>query len=122
LRVRRRPMGHTESVERIRRADAHADAVTLEVEGELDVATGETLKRAVHGVLEQGAANVRIDLSPTTFIDSGGLAALIAAAREVRDRRGDVHVACPKGSEARVFIDLSGVGSLLGLTEAPPRP
>ena len=102
-------MRHTRSVE----------AITLEVDGELDMVAGETLKRAVHGVLEQGAEKVRIDLTPTTFVDSAGLAALIAAAREVRERRGEVHVACPHGSEARVFIDLSGVGSLLGLTASP---
>jgi anti-sigma B factor antagonist len=92
------------------------EAITLEVDGELDVVSGETLKRAVHGVLEQGAEKVRIDLTQTTFLDSAGLAALVAAAREVRDRRGEVEVACPKGSEARVVIDLAGMGSLLGLT------
>jgi anti-anti-sigma factor len=107
-------------VERIRRAAYDEDAVTLEVDGELDIVTGETLKHAVHGVLEQGAMKVRIDLTPTTFVDSAGLAALVRAAREVRDRRGEVHVHSPKGSEARVFIELSGIQNVLGLSEDPP--
>ena len=109
-------------MEGIRRADYDEHAVTLEVDGELDVVTGETLMHAVHGVLEQGAMKVRIDLTPTTFVDSAGLAALVGSAREVRERRGEVHVHCPKGSEARVFIELSGTGSLLGLSEelGPP--
>ena len=107
-------------MEGIRRADYDEHAVTLEVDGELDVVTGESLKHAVHGVLEQGAKRVRIDLAPTTFVDSAGLAALVGSAREVRERRGEVHVHCPKGSEARVFIELSGTGSLLGLSEDLP--
>jgi anti-sigma B factor antagonist len=109
-------------VEGIRRADYDEDAVTLEVEGELDMVSGETLKHAVHGVLEQGAMKVRIDLTPTTFVDSAGLAALIGAAREVRERRGEVHVHSPRGSEARVFIELSGTQGVLGLAEDLPRP
>jgi anti-sigma B factor antagonist len=107
-------------VERIRRAAYDEDAVTLEVDGELDIVTGETLKHAVHGVLEQGAMKVRIDLTPTTFVDSAGLAALVRAAREVRERRGEVHVHSPRGSEARVFIELSGIQNVLGLSEDPP--
>jgi anti-sigma B factor antagonist len=108
-------------MERIRRADYDEDAVTLEVDGELDMVTGESLKHAVHGVLEQGAMKVRIDLTPTTFVDSAGLAALVGAAREVRERRGDVEVHSPKGSEARVFIELSGTQGVLGLADDPPR-
>ena len=107
-------------MERIRRAEYDEDAVTLEVDGELDMVSGETLKHAVHGVLEQGAMKVRIDLTPTTFVDSAGLAALVGAAREIRDRRGEVQVHSPKGSEARVFIELSGIGNMLGLSDEPP--
>jgi anti-sigma B factor antagonist len=107
-------------VEGIRRAEYDEDAVTLEVEGELDIVSGETLKHAVHGVLEQGAMKVRIDLTPTTFVDSAGLAALIGAAREVRERRGEVQVHSPKGNEARVFIELTGIQSVLGLSDEPP--
>ena len=113
-------MLHTGGVEGIRRADYDEDAVTLEVEGELDMASGETLKHAVHGVLEQGAMKVRIDLTTTTFVDSAGLAALVGAAREVRERRGELKVHSPKGSEARVFIELSGTQGVLGLSEDPP--
>ena len=115
-------MLHTGWVERIRRADLDRDAVTLEVEGELDIVTGESLKHAVHGALEQGAPRVRIDLAPTTFVDSAGLAARVGAAREIREKRGDVAVHCPKGSEARVIIELAGIQSVLGLAEEPPPP
>ena len=94
--------------------------VTLEVDGELDIETGEALQHAVHRVLDQGAHEVRIDLSPTTFVDSAGLAALLRAAREVRERHGRLHVDSPHGSEARLFIELSGIQGVLGLSDDPP--
>jgi anti-anti-sigma factor len=109
-------------MERIHRSGPGGDAVTLEVEGELDMVTGESLKHAVHGVLEHGATKVRIDLTPTTFVDSAGLAALVGAAREVRERHGELQVHSPQGSEARVFIELSGTQGILGLADEPPRP
>jgi anti-anti-sigma factor len=104
------------------RADLDREAVTLEVDGELDIVTGESLQHAVHGALEQGAQKVSIDLTPTTFVDSAGIAALVRAAKEIRDRRGEVAVHCPKGSEARVIIELAGIESLLGLAREPEGP
>jgi hypothetical protein len=43
----------------------------------------------------------------------------VGAAKEVRDRRGELRVHSPKGSEARVVIELTGTQSLLGLSEEP---
>lgn len=86
----------------------------LRVSGELEIDSAETLRRAVADAL--GApGDVVVDLSGTTFIDSTGLASLLAASREVAlcDRRLRVHA--PAGHEARVLIDLSGTGSALGL-------
>jgi hypothetical protein len=58
-----------------------------------------------------------VDLTRTTFVDSTGLSTFCgrAAARTPSARR------CtswrPPGSEARVVIDLTGVGSLLGVDD-----
>jgi anti-anti-sigma factor len=112
-------MSHTEGVDEQGGRDAGA-VVTLEVDGELDIETGEALQQAVQRVLDEGAHQVRIDLTPTTFVDSAGLAALLRAAREVRERHGEIHVDSPHGSEARLFIELSGTQSVLGLSDDPP--
>ena len=68
---------------------ADADWEVIAVTGEVDLATAPELERAVKAVLEGGPANLVIDLSDTTFMDSTGLRVLITADLEFKgaDRR-----------------------------------
>ena len=56
-----------------------------------------------------------LDLGPTTLLDSSGLGALVRAAREVDARKAKMAVVSPPGSEARVVIEMSRTGSVVGL-------
>lgn len=53
----------------------------LTVSGELDIATGEELRRQLHRALAQRQP-VTVDLSGVTFFDCSGLGALISARRQ----------------------------------------
>jgi anti-sigma B factor antagonist len=89
----------------------------LEVAGELDVVSGGELREAVDRVLGESDQPLVVDLSRVTFVDSSGLAALLAAA-QAADRQGTpFSVACPPGSEPRLLIELSGTQGLLGLED-----
>ena len=90
----------------------------LELHGELDIGTAPELDRAVDEALDDGCRDVVLDLGPTTLLDSSGLGALIRAAREVDARRGKMAVVSPPGSEARVVIEMSRTGSVVGLRDA----
>jgi anti-anti-sigma factor len=94
---------------------SEGDERWLGVAGELEIDSVAVLQSAVADALETGSGDVVIDVAPTTFIDSTGLAGLLAASREValHDRRMRVHA--PLGHEARVLIELSGTGRALGL-------
>ena len=98
-------------------ATADGTAARLELAGELDLATAPALEAAVSRALDEGRREVVIDLSRTTLLDSAGLAALIRAARSVSRCRGRMTVHSPPGSEARVVIQVSGTGRLLGLAD-----
>ena len=89
----------------------------LELHGELDIGTAPVLEDAVDRALEDGCREVVLDLSGTTFLDSAGLGALINAAREVDARRATMSVHSPPGSEARVVIEMSRTGGILGLRD-----
>jgi anti-anti-sigma factor len=89
----------------------------LELHGELDIGTAPKLDRAVGEALEEGCREVVLDLGPTTLLDSSGLGALIRAAREVDARRGTMAVVSPPGSEARLVIEMSRTGSVVGLRD-----
>lgn len=100
------------------RAMEEDGATRLSVAGELDITAAEPLERAVTTALDGGARMLIIDLSPTTFVDSTGLSHLLGARRLVDAARAQLRILAPAGSEARVVIDLAGVGSILGVADA----
>jgi anti-sigma B factor antagonist len=89
----------------------------LELHGELDIGTAPVLEDAVDRALEDGCRDVVLDLGPTTLLDSSGLGALLRAARTVGDRHGTMAVVSPPGSEARLVIEMSRTGSVVGLQD-----
>jgi anti-anti-sigma factor len=89
----------------------------MELEGELDIGTASELEQAVERALDDGCREVVLDLTGTTFLDSSGLGALIRAARTVDARRGTMSVRSPHGSEARLVIEMSRTGSVVGLRD-----
>jgi anti-sigma B factor antagonist len=90
----------------------------LELHGELDIGTAPKLDEAVEEALEAGCREVVLDLGPTTLLDSSGLGALVRAAREVDARKAKMAVVSPPGSEARVVIEMSRTGSVVGLRDS----
>jgi anti-sigma B factor antagonist len=90
----------------------------LELHGELDIGTAPKLDEAVEEALDDGCREVVLDLGPTTLLDSSGLGALVRAAREVDARKAKMAVVSPPGSEARVVIEMSRTGSVVGLRDS----
>lgn len=59
--------------------ESTATSSTLRVRGELDLATADIVREALREALANGHAEVIVDLSELVFIDSTGIAILIAA-------------------------------------------
>lgn len=93
-----------------------ADWAVLAVAGEVDLATVPELERAVKSVLDDGKANLVIDLSDTSFMDSTGLRVLINADREFKDADRDLAILVKPGPISRL-IDVSGMDELLRVIE-----
>lgn len=85
--------------------------------GEVDVAAAEPLADALGAVVKGGATGIVLDLGEVGFLDSRGLAALVALAKGARAERLTVTTEAPPGSEARVVLSMSGLGSVLGLAQ-----
>lgn len=88
----------------------------LIVAGEVDLATVPELERAVKSVLEDGTANLVIDLGDTSFMDSTGLRVLIMADREFKGADRDLAILVKPGPISRL-IDVSGMQELLRVIE-----
>jgi anti-sigma B factor antagonist len=93
-----------------------ADWAILAVAGEVDLATVPELERAVKSVLENGTANLVIDLSDTSFMDSTGLRVLITADQQFKDADRDLAILVKAGPISRL-IDVSGMNELLRVIE-----
>lgn len=81
----------------------------LNLRGELDLGTTPAVRAALSKAQTEGAAIV-VDTTGVTFIDSTGLATLVAA----RQRMGDRFTLIP-GRSTRRLLELSGTLDLFGL-------
>ena len=97
----------------------HSDGTArLELRGELDIGAAPKVEEAVGDALEDGCREVVLDLGATTLLDSAGLGALIRAARTVDAQQATMAVVSPRGSEARVVLEVTRTGSVVGLRDA----
>src|SRR4051812_31079586 len=83
---------------------------TLAITGEIDVSVSEWFSAEMRRQLAAVSDAVVLDLSGVTFIDSSGIAVLLAAARTVEVR---INAA---SDAARRVIELAGLADALGLT------
>jgi anti-sigma B factor antagonist len=95
------------------RTDGHL--TVLDVAGELDMATAPLLGDAIDDAVASGAAEVSVDLTRTTFMDSSGLNLLLRthARLDALDRR--LTIACPDGCVRRAFA-IAGLDRHLSLS------
>jgi anti-anti-sigma factor len=77
--------------------------VVLALSGELDLATAPALQASLDEAVESGGADLWIDLSDVTFMDSTGLRALLATRRQLRVNSTSLAIICPEGPVRRVF-------------------
>ena len=88
----------------------------LAVAGEVDLAGGGELRAAMERAARERAPGVELDLREVSFLDSSGLAAVLSGARLLDAHGCALRTESPHGSEARLVIEMAGVGKLLGLT------
>ena len=89
------------------------DAASVEVSGEVDLATAGRLTEALRGAT--GAARlVLLDLRDVSFLDSSGLHAIIAATTQARARGGRLVIA-GASEQVETLLDLTGTRAHLDI-------
>ena len=93
---------------------AAAFGAIVVVAGEVDLATAPRLREAMApGVVAEGES-VCLDLSAVTFMDSVGLALVLALHRELALHGGRLAIVCPEGP-AKLLFEVAGVDAELAL-------
>lgn len=77
--------------------------------GELDITASRELAPQLNEAAGDPNAQVVIDLSDVTFVDSTGLGAIVQTHRRLSRQGRAMAIVAPKGSAAAVLLDLSGL-------------
>ena len=75
----------------------------LDVRGEIDLDSAPVLREQLAALVDGGAGNVVADLTNTSFIDSTGLAALVAGNNRAKAAGGSVRVVCTQPRILKLF-------------------
>lgn len=90
----------------VHRADRAGGGIELTVFGELDMATAPRLRTELEGAIATDR-DVTIDLRACSFMDSSGVAALVAGAWRMKERGRVLHL---RGARERVLGTLQLAG------------
>jgi anti-sigma B factor antagonist len=90
--------------------EAHRDGttVTLSVRGELDAYGAPNLEQMGTQLFTDGAEQLVLDLSKTSFLDSSGLRAILTLHRRVENDRGKFALGSPSDPVARL-LEITGL-------------
>jgi anti-sigma B factor antagonist len=92
-------------------------AYKVTLAGEIDLDRREELRTMVMGFRRSSAADVEVDLSAVTFMDSTGIGALLRMHRTADARRGTVTLVRPCDIVRRI-LELTHVDGLFKIQDA----
>jgi anti-sigma B factor antagonist len=88
------------------------------VAGELDQATVPELQETLVPVMDDASQSLLVDLTECEFIDSSGLAALVAARERLTTSNGRSFAVCCPDTQVRRLLELTGLDRAMGLVES----
>ena len=85
--------------------------------GEIDLATVDVFRGVLVELLIQGRVDVLVDLDETTFFDSLGFGALVAARRKAKVFNGSLGIICSNARMLSLF-EITGLDRIFTITSA----
>jgi anti-sigma B factor antagonist len=79
------------------------DSYVIGLAGEVDLYTAPEFKQQLLEVISQGARNVVVDFSDTTFIDSTTLGVLVGGVKRLRSNDGQLALVCSDRNITKIF-------------------
>ena len=79
------------------------DTYVISLAGEVDLYTAPEFKQQLLQVISDGAKNVIVDFSDTTFIDSTTLGVLVGGVKRLRSDEGQLSLVCSDRNITKIF-------------------
>jgi len=79
------------------------DTYVISLVGEVDLYTAPELKQQLLEVIGDGAREVVVDFSDTTFIDSTTLGVLVGGSKRLRSNEGQLSLVCEDRNITKIF-------------------
>ena len=96
-----------------------ATAVTVEVSGEIDIASAPAMRSHLNDCLAEGYTEITLDLTEMTFIDSSGLGVLVGVMNRLRREGGRLIIRDPPPVAVQV-LGVSGLTPSLEIVTTNP--
>jgi anti-sigma B factor antagonist len=103
---------------RVEIQDLDGNVRVASVTGELDMAAVPKLEQTLSPVVEEGLGSLLIDLSDCEFMDSSGLASLVAARERLTATDGREFAVCCPDSQVRRLLQITGLDEAMSLTDS----
>jgi anti-sigma B factor antagonist len=99
----REPAGELGEVQFRVEEESTAGVTILAIHGEADLHSAPDLRDAIATAIEDGAQELVLDLSDTTFVDSMTLGVLLGAMKRIRAYGGNLRLVVPGTDVRRIF-------------------
>jgi anti-sigma B factor antagonist len=86
----------------------------ISLAGEVDLYTAPEFKQQLLEVIGQGATEVLVDLSDTTFIDSTTLGVLVGGIKRLREQDGGLALVCNDRNITKIF-EITGLDKVFAI-------
>ena len=93
------------------------DAYVISLSGEVDLYTAPEFKQQLLEVIGQGAKEVVVDFSDTTFIDSTTLGVLVGGVKRLRTNDGQLSLVCSDRNITKIF-EITGLNKVFPIYES----
>src|SRR3954447_17903331 len=90
------------------------DAFVISLAGEVDLYTALEFKQQLLEVIAQGASDVIVDFSNTTFIDSTTLGVLVGGVKRLRENEGQLILVCSDRNITKIF-EITGLDRVFSI-------
>lgn len=94
-----------------------ANANVLTISGRMDAVTAPEFEKVIKQLIEEGNKGFVVDFKGLDYISSAGLRALLATAKLLKGKGGQIRFANITGTVKEVF-DISGFGSIFQMHDS----